>query len=99
MRNLAAVPALPTFMEAFFLGISPPFPWITTVQFSLSISVLNPNSSNAFIKCSASSLNCTPSSLVSPSAIAAMRRALFVILLEPGTSTFMSSGIFIVLTL
>ena len=50
VRNLAAVPALPTYIPAVLFGIFPPCPSIMTVHLFSSASTLNPILSSAFKK-------------------------------------------------
>ena len=98
VRNLAAVPALPTLISPVFNGIFPEVPVRITHFSSSLIFTINPRLFRHSRKCLESSLNKTPSRRHSPLESAAINNALLVILFEPGTSTTQSTGPFTGLT-
>ena len=92
VRKRAAVPALPTSISASFFGILPPKPVIVIFLLSSSTKTGNPRRISASIKCLESSLKRHPFKTLRPLASAAIKRALFVILFEPGTLVTISCG-------
>ena len=87
--NLAAVPALPTFILALLFGILPPHPFTVISFFSLSALISIPRILRQLIKSSESLENKAFFITEVPEATAATRRARFVMLLLPGTLTRM----------
>ena len=93
MIKRAAVPALPTSIDAVLLGILPACPFILIMAASSSVEMSNPSRRRASIIIKVSLLNKAPSSVTAPSQSAEIINARFVILLEPGSDKVPDRGL------